>query len=426
MRNYSSEANSAPKKGLMKKAVLASVALEFSYMGFLYFASGDGEYSKWIRDNIPTVKESLYAVDEIKKASSIIACKIKSTKEQVASKFDEYRASITESKDNIKDKLSAMTSIFKPEKSLESNESHDSTVLTEFKESANEIELKNSIHDDYAMDSVIKMMAEMESWKDYERKMLYEEISRKLAIEEDDKFNEKLKGYEQEMRRKIEKELVWKIEEEKKGKLAKLTLLDAKVKALECSLIENNQMAHERLSLLKLTTLAEMLELKAQSGEPVLYEVNQIKRIASQFGNLENNINLVTKVIDDSISCNSVKSLMNLKDDFNEVAPKILSSSVLTNNLITHIISPLIKNFCFPITPRLFKGEENYERLCRASYFIKHDLMEYAVRELSQLQGWSRLAAKEWLDDAKNHLLLRMVTDALKSEIRMLSSHSIN
>ncbi|KAI9220263.1 mitochondrial inner membrane protein Mitofilin [Blastocladiella britannica] len=71
-------------------------------------------------------------------------------------------------------------------------------------------------------------------------------------------------------------------------------------------------------------------------------------------------------------------------------------------------------------TPANYPDNGVESRLARIEWHLQREDLDSAAREVNQLNGWSRRVARDWLEEARRHLEVRMAVEVMQAQVAMM------
>ncbi|KAH8919924.1 hypothetical protein BT69DRAFT_1284451 [Atractiella rhizophila] len=290
-----------------------------------------------------------------------------------------------------------------------------------------------------------------EGWKnafDQEREVMLNSYRTKLEAELDvqkqiinERLKEEIVSKGIELQRRWLREIKVKVEQERGGKLSKLKELQVGLKNLENLTLENSQALNQNMVAQKIWTSVRNVLVAALEGgvqRPFEQELRQLNHLASS--------NPILSKSSESDSDSSTSS--SRTEDLISLSVSSIPSTVQTRGLtpfpdlvsrFTHSLSPAIRRAAlFPtdgglvsyltsvtLSPLLFKkegyteGEDVSARLARAEWHLVRRDLASAVREVNGLQGWPKVLAHDWLNEARRHLEVKQALEVAQTEAEL-------
>ena len=250
------------------------------------------------------------------------------------------------------------------------------------------------------------------------------------------------------------------VEQERGGRLSKLSELEKSVHDLEQLTAESSTVVDKTLQTQHLLVAVDALTAKLDSATrpvPFLNELAAVREAAS-FGNTDidhnsnsNNNNQSTQT--SSTSTNSknsdidqpdpvihaalstipiqiyntgIPTAADLRARFRTVASQVRKAALLPENtsdagVASHAASWMLSKF-MARKEGLPDGEDVESVLARAESWLARGDLESAAREVNGLKGWAKRLAGDWLDDVRRVCAVRMAVDvSIHSSIAVLS-----
>lgn len=219
-----------------------------------------------------------------------------------------------------------------------------------------------------------------------------------------------------------------RINEEREGRLANLEKLNDKINELEKFAesferqIANNhkrnliQQSVNKLKLLLLTP-PEASD-KPKSIEPY---VKALKDVSTD----DEVLNLALKDLDILLAKESTHSLLTnaqLLTRWEQLEPDLRSSSLLPPNagLLGHLSSVIFSKLLLPVKGVKEDGKDIESVIGRVESSLARGQLDIAVEEATNLKGWSRKLANDWVLQARKRLEVEFLLNLIETESRLL------
>ncbi|KAI9743573.1 MAG: Formation of crista junctions protein 1 [Claussenomyces sp. TS43310] len=295
-----------------------------------------------------------------------------------------------------------------------------------------------SSHDDFdrgAKELIRRLEAEMQDqeaqWReDYEkeRQKLQENYEQKLKseIERANQVNEQrirneLLEQAVEMKRKFVAEVKDRVEEERNGRLGKLSDLSNTVNELEKLTTDWNSVVDTNLKTQQLHVAVEAVRAnleKAQTPRPFIRELAALKEIAAD----DAVVNAAIASIDPAAYQRGIPSSAQLIDRFRRVAGEVRKASLLPEEagVASHASSYVLSKILFK-KKGLASGDDVESILTRTETLLEEGNLDDATREMNGLHGWAKTLSKDWLSEARRVLEVQQALDVIATEARLQS-----
>lgn len=251
-----------------------------------------------------------------------------------------------------------------------------------------------------------------------ERKRIHENYEKKLKAELDraNEVNEqKLKNQliEQalELKRAFLADVKHRVEEEREGRLGKLSELTNTVHDLEKLTGDLNTVVDENLKTQHLHVAVEVVRAnleKSQVPRPFVKELAALKEIASD----DPVVNAAIASINPVAYQKGVPSSAALIDRFRRVATEVRKASLLPEEagVASHASSYVLSKLLFK-KKGLATGDDVESILTRTETFLEEGDLDGAAREMNGLKGWAKTLSKDWLSEVRKVLEVQQALD---------------
>jgi len=295
-----------------------------------------------------------------------------------------------------------------------------------------------SSHEDFdraAKELIRRLEGEMHEqearWKDeyeQERQKLQQSYEQRLKseVERANQVNEQrlrneLLEQAVEMKRKFIQEVKDRVEEERNGRLGKLSDLSNTVNDLEKLTTDWNSVVDANLKTQQLHVAVEAVRSnleKAQSPRPFIRELVALKEIAAD----DPVVNAAIASINPTSYQRGVPSSAQLIDRFRRVASEVRKASLLPEEagVASHASSYLLSKLLFK-KKGLADGNDVESILTRTETFLEEGNLDEAAREMNALTGWAKTLSKDWLNEVRKVLEVQQALDVIATEARLQS-----
>ncbi|KAH8816389.1 mitochondrial inner membrane protein Mitofilin [Xylogone sp. PMI_703] len=312
--------------------------------------------------------------------------------------------------------------------------------INELKEAAKkdaDAKIKSSHEDfDRAAKELIRRleneMREQEAkWRDEyeaERQKIQEAYDHKLKaeIERANELNEKrlqnqLLEQAVELKQKFIEEVRNRVEEERNGRLGKLSELSNSVGELEKLTTDWNSVLDTNLQTQHLHVAVEAVRaiVEGSSGaRPFTKELVALKEIAGD----DPVVNAAIASINPTAYQHGISSPAQLIDRFRKVATEVRKASLLPEEagVASHASSYLLSKIMFK-KKGLAAGDDVESILTRTETYLEEGDLDGAAREMNGLQGWAKMLSKDWLNEVRRVLEVQQALDVISTEARLQS-----
>lgn len=258
-------------------------------------------------------------------------------------------------------------------------------------------------------------------WQDEfesERKKIQKSYDQKLKTELD-----RLKNiYEQRLRnelleqtlqlkRKFIEEVKDRVEEERNGRLGKLSELSGNLNDLEKLTTGWRDVVDSNLKTQQLHVAVDAVRANLESAtqpRPFVRELAALKEIASD----DPVVNAAIASINPEGYQRGLPSTAQLIDRFRRVAAEVRKASLVPEHAgaASHAASVLLSKLLFK-KQGLAMGDDVESVLARAETFLGEGNLDEAAREMNSLTGWAKTLSKDWLAEVRKVLEVHQALD---------------
>ncbi|KAH8925723.1 hypothetical protein BT69DRAFT_1307891 [Atractiella rhizophila] len=273
-----------------------------------------------------------------------------------------------------------------------------------------------------------------EGWKnafDQEREVMLNSYRTKLEAELDvqkqiinERLKEEIVSKGIELQRRWLREIKVKVEQERGGKLSKLKELQVGLKNLENLTLENSQALNQNMVAQKIWTSVRNVLVAALEGgvqRPFEQELQSDSDASTSSSRTEDLISLSVSSIPSTVQTRGLTPFPDLVSRFtHSLSPAIRRAALFPTDggLVSYLTS-------VTLSPLLFKkegyteGEDVSARLARAEWHLVRRDLASAVREVNGLQGWPKVLAHDWLNEARRHLEVKQALEVAQTEAEL-------
>ncbi|KAK2737614.1 Formation of crista junctions protein 1 [Onygenales sp. PD_40] len=222
-----------------------------------------------------------------------------------------------------------------------------------------------------------------------------------------------------ELNRKFLSDVATLVENEREGRLSKLSELTANVAELERLTADWNEVVDVNLKTQQLQVAVDAVRTTLETSDiprPFIRELAAVKELAS-------NDPVVAAAIA-SISPASyqrgIPSPAQLVDRFRRVAAEVRKASLLPENagITSHAASLVLSKVMFKKQGSAV-GDDVESVLTRTENLLEEGNFDEAAREMNGLQGWARMLSKDWLADVRRALEVKQALEVIETEARL-------
>ncbi|RFU32548.1 hypothetical protein B7463_g3774, partial [Scytalidium lignicola] len=330
-----------------------------------------------------------------------------------------FSATIGKAKDELSkvgDKINELKSAAQKEADAKIKSSHE-----DFDRAAKELirRLENEMHEQEA------------KWRDEyeaERQKIQEAYDHKLKaeIERANELNEKqlqnhLLEQAVELKRKFIDEVQNRVEEERNGRLGKLSDLSNSVSELEKLTTDWNSVVDTNLKTQHLHVAVEAVRAILEDSitpRPFTKELVALKEIAGD----DPVVNAAIASINPTAYQRGLSSSAQLIDRFRRVATEVRKASLLPDEagVASHASSYLLSKIMFK-KKGLATGDDVESILTRTETYLEEGDLDGAAREMNGLHGWAKTLSRDWLNEVRKVLEVQQALDVIATEARLQS-----
>ena len=249
--------------------------------------------------------------------------------------------------------------------------------------------------------------------RNYEQK-LKTEIERSQQLAEQILKNE-LAEQAIELKRKFISDIKTLVEEERNGRLSKLSDLSTNVDDLQKLTSNWNGVIDSNLATQKLQVAVDAVRASLASGtagddrpKPFVREMAALKLVA----NGDAVVDAAIASVNPTAYQRGIPSPAQLIDRFRRVASEVRKASLLPEDagIASHAASVLLSKAMFKKQGQP-QGSDVESVLTRTETMLEEGDLDGAAREMNTLQGWAGVLSKDWLQDCRKVLEVRQALD---------------
>jgi mitofilin len=190
------------------------------------------------------------------------------------------------------------------------------------------------------------------------------------------------------------------VENERNGRLSKISELQAAVSELE-------KLTGDWNTIVDVDAVRAAVE-DPEMPRPFLKELVAVKELADS----DPVVAAAVASISPAAYQHGVPSSAQMVDRFRRVASEVRKASLLPENagITSHIASVVLSKATFK-KQISSSGDDVESILTRAENMLEEGNFDEAAREMNSLQGWARLLSKDWLADVRKVLEVRQALD---------------
>ncbi|KAI5951104.1 MIC60 [Candida jiufengensis] len=231
-----------------------------------------------------------------------------------------------------------------------------------------------------------------------------------------------------EQTKNFEKLVTEKLNEERQGRLANLDKLNDKINDLE-KFAEGFEKqivnTHKKTLIQQSINKLKSLLLFSQSENTTPKSIGPYVDVLSQISTDDEVLNLAVKDLIPLISNESTHSILSnsqLLTRWEQLAPDLRSSSLLPPNagLLGHLSSLIFSKLLLPVKGVKEDGKDIESVIGRVEYSLARGQLDVAVEEATNLKGWSRRLANDWVIESRKRLEIEFLLNLIESESKLL------
>lgn len=215
-----------------------------------------------------------------------------------------------------------------------------------------------------------------------------------------------------EMQRRWVREVRYRVEHERAGRLAKLGDILIRLKALERISLNNAEHLDHSSRAHQLWTAVRALTYAVHEPRAFASELEALRDIASGSHDHAELVGTVVASIDDRVSERGVHSVSDLAARWRVVREEVRRASLVPEDggFMSHALSVLLSRVMFR-KQGLVPGND-VEAICaRVEWYLHENNLDSAARELNQLTGWPKKLVKDWIELARRHLEVKQALE---------------
>lgn len=251
---------------------------------------------------------------------------------------------------------------------------------------------------------------------------LKNELERTSALA-DQNLKNKLSEQAIELKKSFVSEIQSLVEEERSGRLSKLTDLSTNVDNLTQLTSDWNGVIDSNLATQKLQVAVDSVRAVLASSsyseskpKPFVREMAALKLVA----NGDPIVDAAIASINPSAYQKGIPSQPQLIDRFRRVASEVRKAALLPEDagIASHAASFLLSNVMFKKQGQP-QGNDVESILTRTEGMLEEGNIDGAARELNGLTGWSKVLSKDLLNDMRKVLEVRQALEVVEAEARL-------
>ncbi|KAJ3252312.1 Formation of crista junctions protein 1, partial [Boothiomyces macroporosus] len=280
-----------------------------------------------------------------------------------------------------------------------------------------------SEYDQLLSDTSARLTSSFASQMAEERVIAQENAAKELQsrlMEQQDLFHaaldKELKSQAEQLDAFWSLEIKRRLDTEREGRLARLDHLALKLKQLERISLDSS--FHLNRSHLIQQEMATVRALKAKLEASVSTNFDDELSMLRKQGKDDP---LIATVLN-TVESNSFVSKEELKNHFEKIKGPLYRAQLVPKDAgpVSYGIATLLSYTLLP-KQGLVPGNTTDSILSRAQYYLDHDDVDSAAREINQLGGWVKVLASDWLDSARNHLKTVQAIEIVEVKLKLAS-----
>ncbi|RUS28995.1 mitochondrial inner membrane protein-domain-containing protein, partial [Jimgerdemannia flammicorona] len=217
-----------------------------------------------------------------------------------------------------------------------------------------------------------------------------------------------------ELQRKWVRDIMYRVENERAGRLAKLDNILIRLRALERISLDNAERIDTSSRAHQLWTAVRALSHAVHQNRktPFADELDALTDVAGASLDHAEIIKTVVASIDDRVAEHGVHSVSDLTARFAIVREEVTRASLVPEDggFMSHFLSVLLSKVMFR-KHGLVPGND-VEAICaRTEWYLHENDLDAAAREINQLQGWPKKLARDWIEEARKHLEVKQALE---------------
>lgn len=285
-------------------------------------------------------------------------------------------------------------------------------------QAAKEVKARVDDFDKAANELVSRVEAAMASQEANWRREFEEEMKRiktsydekaKVLVErqkqvDEEKAKNKLLEQAIEMQRQFAEDVKARVEQEREGRLGKLSELSSAVSELERLTTGWNDVVDTNLRTQQLHVAVEAVKASLEDTahpRPFIKELVALKEIAAD----DAVVNAAIASLNPSAYQRGISTSAELIDRFRRVADEVRKASLLPDDagVASHASSRILSKIMFK-KQGLAAGDDVESILTRTQTYLEEGDLDNAAREMNGLTGWAKTLSRDWLGEVRKVL----------------------
>ena len=274
-----------------------------------------------------------------------------------------------------------------------------------------------------------EMRGQESQWKtefEVEREKIAQSYQSRLETETkraqevyEQKFRNQLLEQAVALKKQFITEVTSRVENERNGRLAKLSDLSTSVTELEKLTADWNSVIDANLRTQHLQVAVEAVRSSLENADrprPFTRELAALKEISSN----DPVFNAAIASINPTAYQRGVPTSAQLIDRFRRVAAEVRKAALLPEDagVASHAASYVLSNFLFK-KKGMTVGDDVESILTRTETLLEEGNLDEAAREMNGLEGWAKTLSWDWLSEARRVLEVRQALEVMSAEARL-------
>lgn len=235
-------------------------------------------------------------------------------------------------------------------------------------------------------------------------------VERQKQVDEE-KAKNRLLEQAIEMQRQFAEEIKARVEQEREGRLGKLSELSSAVAELERLTTGWNDVVDTNLRTQQLHVAVDAVKASLEDTahpRPFIKELVALKEIAAD----DPVVNAAIASIPPSAYQRGISTPAELIDRFRRVADEVRKASLLPDDagVASHASSRILSKLMFK-KQGLAAGDDVESILTRAQTYLEEGDLDNAAREMNGLSGWAKTLSRDWLGEVRKVLEVRQALE---------------
>ncbi|KAL8682042.1 MAG: hypothetical protein Q9224_006809 [Gallowayella concinna] len=245
------------------------------------------------------------------------------------------------------------------------------------------------------------------------------EIKRAQEVSEQRSRNELLEQAVS-LKQKFVGDVQQQVENERSGRLSKLSSLSSSIDELEGLTSSWNKVIDTNLQTQHLLLAVEAVRSTLESADrprPFVHELATLKELATNDAVISSAI----ASINPTAYQRGVPTISQLIDRFRRVASEVRKASLLPEDagVASHAASYLLSRVMFK-KQGMTIGDDVESVLTRTETLLEEGRLDEAAREMNGLDGWAKSLSADWLGEVRKVLEVRQAVDVMGTQARLL------